>query len=78
MSLNGLVQRVTVATWILCVGAGFTLVACGPEKQPAAWSPHQGPPPSSPSSPTPSGGCSKDTDCKGDRVCEAGTCRAPQ
>ena len=23
------------------------------------------------------GGCAKDTDCKGDRICVAGSCRAP-
>jgi hypothetical protein len=28
--------------------------------------------------PTPApGGCAKDTDCKGDRICVAGACRAP-
>jgi hypothetical protein len=25
----------------------------------------------------PSSGCTKDTDCKGDRICEAGVCKAP-
>lgn len=30
-----------------------------------------------PPPPTPAVGCSKDTDCKGDRVCEAGRCVSP-
>jgi hypothetical protein len=30
-----------------------------------------------PKPPAPRGGCMKDTDCKGDRICEAGVCRAP-
>jgi len=33
------------------------------------------PPPSVPASPQ--GGCEKDTDCKGDRVCESGKCVNP-
>ncbi len=28
--------------------------------------------------PTPAAACAKDTDCKGDRICEKGTCVSPE
>jgi hypothetical protein len=75
-----------VAIVFLCAGTGLTMTACGGSAAQApasggAWNPSAGPPPppggGSPSSPGPSAGCTKDTDCKGDRVCESGVCRAP-
>jgi hypothetical protein len=34
------------------------------------------PPPAQPAAPPPAG-CGKDTDCKGDRICQAGVCTDP-
>jgi hypothetical protein len=86
-NIRKLMFKAVAVTALLSIGIGVPLMSCGgmaPPQQSAqpAWNPSQGPPPSpgggSTSAPGPSSGCSKDTDCKGDRVCESGVCRAPQ
>jgi hypothetical protein len=50
------------------------LYACGGEPLPEAATPATTEP-----APAPAGGsaCAKDTDCKGDRICDKGQCTAP-
>jgi hypothetical protein len=59
--------------WVIVCVVASMLFACGytEEQMRAAQSAH---PASAPDSP---GACAKDTDCKGDRVCNQGQCVAP-
>ncbi len=55
----------------------------GPSPAPAPSSPGTAapppPPPGAPAGPAPPiGGCTKDTDCKGERICEKGQCTEPR
>jgi hypothetical protein len=50
----------------------------GPSPPPAALQPPATPPAEPATEPAAPSGCGKDTDCKGDRVCEAGKCVDPR